>query len=160
MDQMKKPAPKHVVEGVCQRLKEIESVEKETGPLLADECRKFIYAREEITWMDILISAYYLNGGVMLREAFAADENCELGREKHFMEGPHGPSNSPKHAPVDVVPVLASEKRIENGREEEEQDNSLESIEALIASMEMEEERRLECGKDCSNLLQRQTSGL
>lgn len=197
IEQMGKPAPKHVVEGVCQRLKEIESIEKATGPLLADECRKFIYARDEITWMDVLISAYYMNGGVMLREAFDDEEDqktCEnagyhANADNNVMEGPHGPSNSPKHAPVDSVPVLESDISVSTspddlinfhgvgmglGLEVEMQmksgsgsgiqkrmntvpaaqgndgDDSMESIEALIASMEMEDMRLVREDSSCT----------
>jgi hypothetical protein len=126
VEQMSKPAPKHVVEGVCQRLKEIEAIERDTGPLLADECRKFIYARDEITWLDVLVSAYYMNGGVMLREAVPAPfpsssslSSCSSSSygesgghhgeksarscidrrcDDDGVESPNGPSNSPKHA--------------------------------------------------------------
>lgn len=68
---MKQPAPKHVMEGLCQRLKEIETLEEGAlnGAILADECRKYIYGQDEILWMHVLMAAYYINGGVMLREA-------------------------------------------------------------------------------------------
>lgn len=70
MNLMQKAAPKHVMEGLCQRLKEIETHENDTnGALLADECRKYIYSQDEILWMHVLMTAYYINGGVMLREA-------------------------------------------------------------------------------------------
>lgn len=83
---MKKPAPKHVMEGLCQRLKEIETNEKGqqhfvNGAVLADECRKYIYSQDEILWMHVLMTAYYINGGVMLREAHSlpdmqSSSNC------------------------------------------------------------------------------------
>ena len=85
---MQKPAPRHVMDGLCQRLKEIETYESleedckqkpgegvsiknrgVNGALLADECRKYIYSQDEILWMHVLMTAYYINGGVLLREA-------------------------------------------------------------------------------------------
>lgn len=67
---MKQPAPKHVMEGLNQRLKEIETHENQNnGAALADECRKYIYSQNEILWSHVLTIAYYINGGVMLREA-------------------------------------------------------------------------------------------
>jgi hypothetical protein len=85
---MQKPAPKHVIDGLCQRLREIELHEADfstkqagnkgaclQGSLLADECRKYIYSQDEILWMHVLVSAYYINGGVMLREAVPSSPN-------------------------------------------------------------------------------------
>ena len=64
------PAPQHVVDALCQRLREIEHVEKENGGEdLANECRTFIYQQGEVKWMDVMMTAYLINGGVILRDA-------------------------------------------------------------------------------------------
>lgn len=68
VDQMKTPAPPHVLDGLCTRLKEIETAESFHGEALANECRSFIYQQEEVKWLDILVTAYLINGGVILRE--------------------------------------------------------------------------------------------
>jgi hypothetical protein len=72
---MDKAAPKHVIEGLNKRLKEIETHETTSehlcsnGAALADECRKFIYGQDEVLWKHVLMTAYYINGGILLREA-------------------------------------------------------------------------------------------
>jgi hypothetical protein len=76
---MQKPAPKHVMDGLCQRLKEIESNETQRGLQIADECRKYIYGQDEILWMHVLVSAYYINGGIMLREAIQSSTTSHDG---------------------------------------------------------------------------------
>ena len=64
------PAPQHVVDALCQRLREIEHMEKENGGEdLANECRTFIYQQGEVKWMDVMMTAYLINGGVILRDA-------------------------------------------------------------------------------------------
>ena len=70
---MAKPAPAHVVDALCQRLREIESIEKDQGGEdLANECRSFIYQQGEVKWMDVMMTAYLVNGGVILRDASSA----------------------------------------------------------------------------------------
>lgn len=71
VQQMQTPAPKHVVDGLCSRLREIAAVEQDHGESLANECRSFIYQQGEVKWVDVLITAYLINGGVMLREPIA-----------------------------------------------------------------------------------------
>jgi hypothetical protein len=70
IEQMKTAAPEHVVQGLCTRLREIEGVESANGETLANECRKFIYEQNELKWIDVLVAAYFINGGVIVREPF------------------------------------------------------------------------------------------
>lgn len=69
VEEMHKPAPVHVVEGLCARLRDIEQTECGYGEELANECRSFIYDQAEVKWLDVLVTAYLINGGVILREA-------------------------------------------------------------------------------------------
>lgn len=67
LEQMEKPAPKHIIDGLCHRLKLIERAEGKDGKVLADECRSFI-SNKEAKWVDVMMAAYLINGGIILRD--------------------------------------------------------------------------------------------
>jgi len=66
LEQMEKPAPKHIIDGLCHRLKLIERAEGKDGRALADECRSFISNQSK--WVDVMMAAYLINGGIILRD--------------------------------------------------------------------------------------------
>ncbi len=72
LEQMKSPAPKHIVDGLCHRLKQIEMAEGKDGEAMANECRSFLDSKKvegkHVRWMDVMMAAYHINGGIILRE--------------------------------------------------------------------------------------------
>lgn len=69
VSQMDTPAPPHIVSGLFSRIKEIERDEVDVGGSgFASDCRSFIEGKVEVKWMDVLVAAYMINGGVILRE--------------------------------------------------------------------------------------------
>jgi hypothetical protein len=66
---MNSPAPPGVVEKLCQKLRDVETHEKNTrGDFIVNECRSHIFKQEDVKWMDVMVSAYVINGGIMIRD--------------------------------------------------------------------------------------------
>ena len=82
VEEMHSPAPMHVVEGLCARLRDIEQTESGYGEELANECRSFIYEQSEVKWLDVLVTAYLINGGVILREADSLQTDSQAGSQQ------------------------------------------------------------------------------
>jgi hypothetical protein len=66
---MNSPAPPGVVEKLCQKLRDVETHEKNIrGDFIVNECRSHIFKQEDVKWMDVMVSAYVINGGIMIRD--------------------------------------------------------------------------------------------
>lgn len=100
------PAPQHVVDALCQRLREIEHVEKESGGEdLANECRTFIYQQGEVKWMDVMMTAYLINGGVILRDAMGKMPKGKCPRDEQSTPTAASAAATPV---ASAIPVVAS----------------------------------------------------
>lgn len=73
---MKEKAPEAVVGDLLQRL---EFLKNDIGEKKAEECKSHIGKKNNVKWLDILIVAYHINGGVLLRDSSSAsqEENVE-----------------------------------------------------------------------------------
>lgn len=102
------PAPQHVVDALCQRLREIEHVEKENGGEdLANECRTFIYQQGEVKWMDVMMTAYLINGGVILRDAMGKMSRGDSPRRADEQSTPTAASAAATPVAA-AIPVVAT----------------------------------------------------
>ena len=66
--QMSSPAPVHIIDGLHRRLMMISASEGDTGQKLAHDCKQFLSEQSEVQWVHILMMAYMVNDGVILRD--------------------------------------------------------------------------------------------
>lgn len=105
-------APQHVVDALCQRLREIEHVEKESGGEdLANECRTFIYQQGEVKWMDVMMTAYLINGGVILRDAMGIMPKGGSSRRGDEQSTPTAASAAATPVAAAATPDMATPKK-------------------------------------------------
>ena len=114
VEEMHTPAPKHVVDGLCSRLRDIETAESGYGEELANECRSFIFQQAEVKWLDVLVAAYLINGGVILREADCPQQYAATTQEEpslHAATLPTPDVQASQSAPSAPMPGVDSQQQ-------------------------------------------------
>lgn len=125
LEQMEKPAPKSIIDGLCHRLKLIEMAEGKDGEMLANECRSFISSNSK--WVDVMMASYLINGGIILRDVPVTTTSSSL--DSPSLGSPNITSSTQQSA--------ANTPPMAQGKEKKDSitDLDFQEIESMVASL-------------------------